>query len=356
MEKVFVNANQTVPTGTPLVDISSNLYSPKIGMVDTLIEQSMNGEEAILRRDLVSQNQLNRLQKAALATKLQNLQQEYQEVGSQISIQQQDIRSTEKVLREYLSVKDRGLVSDPELQQQQLAVYSAKSQLADLQTRKTALIQQISQSRHEIAELPLNSENTEGDIRTRLAAVRQDVAKTAGGHTLLLRAPASGRVSALTVTAGQAISAGSPVVSIMPMGDALVAQFLVPSRAVAYLHRGKIVLLHYAAFPYRSFGAFHGTVLSISTSALTPAEIATLTQQRSSMPLYRVLVRLNRTNILINGHPSPLRAGMQVRAEIPLNRLRLIQWVFEPLEGLRRDFSFRSKTTHQTQHMMASKA
>ncbi|MEY2334118.1 HlyD family efflux transporter periplasmic adaptor subunit [Acidithiobacillus ferrianus] len=76
----------------------------------------------------------------------------------------------------------------------------------------------------------------------------------------MLRALSSGWVSALTVTAGQAVSAGSPVLSLMPQGDPLVAQFLVPSRAVAYLYRGTRVLLHYAVFPYPrpDPGAFGG--------------------------------------------------------------------------------------------------
>ncbi len=343
VEKVLVRTNQSVQAGTPLLSIASNLYSPKVGMVNTLIEQSLSGEEAILRRNLASEDSLSQMQRSALSSKLADLQQEYAELGTEIHIQREDIASTQKVLQEFLSVKNRGLVSDPELQQQRLSVYSARSQLAALHTRQSTLAQQISDTRHELLELPLNTQNQEGDIQTRLAALRQDLAKTAGGHSLVLRAPSSGRVSALTVTAGQAVSAGSPVLSLMPKGDPLVAQFLVPSRAVPYLHRGTRVLLHYAAFPYSSFGAFHGIVHSISQSALTPAEIATLTQQRSTVPLYRVLVRLDRTKVRVNGHFSPIRAGMQVHAEITLNHLRLIDWIFEPLRGLQRDFFFNSR-------------
>ncbi|WP_414041217.1 HlyD family secretion protein [Acidithiobacillus sp. M4-SHS-6] len=338
VEKVLVHTNQSVQAGTPLLHIASNLYSPRVGLVNTLIEQSLSGEEAILHQNLHAEDSLSQLQRSALTTKLADLQQESAELRTEIQIQREDITSTQKVLQEFLSVKSRGLVSDPQLQQQRLAVYSARSQLAALRTRQSTLAQQISDTRQELLELPLNTQNQEGDLRTKLASLRQELAKTAGGHSLVLRAPSAGRVSALTVTAGQAVSAGSPVLSLMPRGDPLVAQLLVPSRAVAYLHRGTRVLLHYAAFPYRSFGAFHGTVESISQSALTPAEIATLTQQRSTVPLYRVLVQLDRTVVRVNGQPSLLRAGMQVRAEIPLNHLRLIQWVFEPLRGLQRDF------------------
>ncbi|WP_077273681.1 HlyD family secretion protein [Acidithiobacillus thiooxidans] len=348
--KVLVRPNQSVQAGTPLLDITSNLDSPKVGMVNTLIEQSLNEEEAILQRNLSSENLLSHMQRATLSIKLADLQKEYAQLGTEIHIQQEDITSTQKVLQEFLSVKSRGLVSDPELQQQRLSVYNARSQLAALQTKQSVLAQQLNDTHQELLELPLNIQNQEGDIKTKLASLRQELAKTAGGHAVVLRAPSSGRISALIVTSGQAVVAGSPVLSIMPKGDSLIAQFLVPSSAVAYLHRGTPVLLHYAAFPYSSFGAFHGIVQRISESALTPAEIAILTQQHSTASLYQVLVHMNRSVVRVDGHYSPLRAGMLVHAEIPLGHLRLIQWVFEPLRGFQRNFFFQHKIVHPHSH------
>jgi len=90
----------------------------------------------------------------------------------------------------------------------------------------------------ELSELPLHAQIQERDIQNQLASIRRDLARTAGGHALILRAPSAGKVSALTVTAGQSVTAGSPVLSITPKGDPLVAQLLVSSQAVAYLHRG----------------------------------------------------------------------------------------------------------------------
>jgi len=337
IQKVMIRSGQEVQSGTPLMEIASNLDSPSVGLVSTIIEHSLADEQSILRHNLHAEDSVSRIQRRMLDDKLQDLHTEYAQMGTEITIQRRDIASTERVLQEFLSVKGRGLVSDPQLQQQQLTVYSAKSQLEDLESRRTALAQQISDSTHQIAELPLTTQNQENDIRSKLDSLRQDIAKTAGGHALILRAPSAGVISSLTVNPGQAVTAGSPVLSVMPAKDPLMAQLLVPSRAVGFIRAGSSVSLHYAAFSYRDFGAFHGTVRSISRSALTPDEIATLTQQRSTVPLYRVMVVLRQSTVMVNGHPSPLRAGMQLHAEITLNRLRLIQWVFEPLYGLGHD-------------------
>ena len=352
--KVLVHAGQRVHSGAPLVEISSNLYSPSMGLVNKIIQQSLLAEQNILHHSLRTQNSVSAIQGRMLTDKLHDLQVEYAQVTQEIAIQKADIRSTEDVLHEFLSVKGRGLVSDPELQQQRLSVYSAKSQLEELETHQTALAQEIDSTRHQLKKLPLTTQNQLSSIRSKLEALRQEQAKSSSSHSLILRAPRGGIVSSLAVNQGQAVSAGTTVLSIAPgHHDPLLAQLLVPSQTIGFLHRGSQVELHYAAFPYQDFGSFQGTVMSISPGALTPAEIATLTQTRSSTPVYRVMVALRHTAVLINGHICPLRSGMQLKAEVTLNRLRLIQWIFDPLLGLGHNVFFGSThhATHPREHI-----
>ncbi|AOV15772.1 secretion protein HlyD [Acidihalobacter aeolianus] len=339
VEKVMVRSGETVPYGAPLMEVAVHLDSPAVGQIGTVIAQALGEEKNLLLDNLQTQRSVFDIQRRMLTGKLKDLQVQRAQVDAEIGVQREDVATTEKILKEFLSVKQRGLVSDPELEQQQLTVYSAKNRLQELRGQHTALTQQIDAARHQLAELPLNARNQENAIRDKLETLRQSLAKTAEGRSLLLRASSAGVVSALTVNPGQAVSAGASVLSITPGHDPLEAQLLVPSRAVGFLHTGSTVLLHYAAFPYREFGAFRGTVRSISPSALTPAEITTLTAGgRSNVPLYRVMVSLHDTAVTVGGRPAPLRAGMQLQAEVTLNRLRLIQWVFEPLYGLGHGF------------------
>lgn len=341
--KVLVHAGQRIHSGAPLVEISSNLYSPSMGLVNKIIQQSLLAEQNILRRSLRTQDSVSAIHGRMLMDKLHDLQVEHSQITQEIAIQKSDIRSTKKVLDELLSVKSRGLVSDPELQQQRLAVYSAKSQLEELETRRTALVQEIEDTRHRLHELPFSTQNQISSIRSKLETLRQEQAKSSGSHSLILRAPRGGIVSSLAVNQGQAVGAGATILSIVPGNhDPLLAQLLVPSQAIGFLHRGSQVELHYAAFPYQDFGSFRGTVISISPGALTPAEIATLTQTQSSVPVYRVMVALRHTAVLVEGHVTHLRPGMQLKAEVTLNRLRMIQWIFDPLWGLGHNVFFGS--------------
>lgn len=167
----------------------------------------------------------------------------------------------------------------------------------------------------------------------------------AAGGTVL-RAPSAGVVSALLVKTGQSVTPGQPLLSVQLKGSKLEAQLLVPSNAIAYVRLGSRVVLRYKAFPYQKFGLQYGKVIHVSHSALTPTEVATLTEQPplTSAPLYPVLVALDSQTIDVDGRGEQLSPGMALTADIPLGRTALWAWAFDPLQGLRPQFSTHGAT------------
>ena len=98
--------------------------------------------------------------------------------------------------------------------------------------------------------------------------------------------------------------------------------------------------LRYQAFPYQKFGQQRGRVLQVSRTPLSPAELAglnlpvALSQGAGSEPLYRITVALERQTVAAYGQEQALAAGMQLDADVLLERRRLIEWIFEPLLSL----------------------
>ncbi len=76
--------------------------------------------------------------------------------------------------------------------------------------------------------------------------------------------------------------------------------------------------------------------MSLSKTALSPPELASLGVFGAADPLYRVTVRPKAQHVAVYGEPQPLQSGMQVEADVLLERRRLIEWLFEPLFGLGR--------------------
>ena len=51
-------------------------------------------------------------------------------------------------------------------------------------------------------------------------------------------------------------------------------------------------------------------------------------------PLYRITVALDQQAVSAYGQTQPLVAGMQLEADVLLDRRRLIEWLFEPVLGI----------------------
>ena len=109
-----------------------------------------------------------------------------------------------------------------------------------------------------------------------------------------------------------------------------------PSSAIGFIRPGQPVLLRYQAFPYQKFGHYQGEVASVARSALTQDELARRssgrsTDQHADQPVYPVTVRLQSQTATAYGQPIALQPGMQLEADILIERRRLIEWVLEPL-------------------------
>jgi membrane fusion protein len=75
-------------------------------------------------------------------------------------------------------------------------------------------------------------------------------------------------------------------------------------------------------------------VIAVSRNPMAPAELGFTPADGSRDPLYRIKARLDSQSIAAYGRFEPLQPGMQIEADILLDRRRLIEWIFEPLLGL----------------------
>jgi membrane fusion protein len=131
------------------------------------------------------------------------------------------------------------------------------------------------------------------------------------------------------------VQPGQAVLSLLPAGARLEAHLVVPSRAVGFIAPGDAVRLRYQAFPYQKFGHHRGEVARISRSALSAAELPSLTGLAAAgEPAYRVVVALDRDSVRAFGKDEPLRPGMRLDADILGEQRKLWEWLFEPLHAL----------------------
>lgn len=230
----------------------------------------------------------------------------------------------------------KGYVSAMQIQQQEAAALNAQAQYKTLLRQQLDTRQQLEADEQQLAQLPLDAASKRNDTERQLASVAQSAAQNEVQRAVVLRAPRDGVISAVLLKEGQMVSAGQPLLSILPAGSTLQAQLLVPSRAIGFIDAGSRVVMRYEAYAYQKFGQQYGRVTDISRSALGPDEVRTLLgqQQAPSEPLYRVQVALDRQSVMAYGKREPVKPGMALDADILLDRRSLLEWVFEPLYGM----------------------
>jgi membrane fusion protein len=147
-------------------------------------------------------------------------------------------------------------------------------------------------------------------------------------------APASGLVATVLVEPGQMVTPGTPLATIIPAHSQLEGHLYSPSRSIGFVRAGQEVLLRYLAYPHQKFGMHRASVISVSRNPMPPAELGFTPADGSREPVYRIKVALEGQAIRAYGQLEPLQPGMQVEADILLDRRRLIEWIFEPLLSL----------------------
>lgn len=66
-----------------------------------------------------------------------------------------------------------------------------------------------------------------------------------------------------------------------------------------------------------------------------PAQLAGLASlYGATEPVYRIVVSLTRQAVTAYGQPIALQPGMQLEADVIIERRRLIEWVLDPLYTL----------------------
>lgn len=123
------------------------------------------------------------------------------------------------------------------------------------------------------------------------------------------------------------------LMTIAPNGALLEARLLVPTRAIGFLEVGQEANLQIEAFPFQRFGVVKGYIRQIQPMVIRPGDIAFPIQQTE--PVYEVRVFITREFINAYGTARPLRPGMVLRADLPIDRRRLWQQLFDPLLAVR---------------------
>jgi len=132
-----------------------------------------------------------------------------------------------------------------------------------------------------------------------------------------------GLITKVHAQAGQIITPGAPLVTMIRESAALEGHAFVDNKDIGHLRLGQVVKIKYFAYPYQEYGIKEGQISDIAT---TPSGLP----GKESKYLVKIAL-LDETIRKMGGRSKLLEMGLEGTAEIKTGERRFIEIVFSPI-------------------------
>jgi HlyD family secretion protein len=306
-------------------------------------ELANRANDADVQEALASERKLFDLRRKARFGQKNQLQERIKQLQEQITglTAQQDAKSKEMTIinQELQGVRDlwaRNLIQISRLT-------SLEREEARLQGERGQLIASAAEAKGKIVETELQILQVDQEFTSDVAKELRETDSKIGEYVERkvtaedqlkrtdLRAPQDGTVFQSTAnTVGGVITAGDPVMLIVPEADTLLVEAKVEPKDIDQIQFGQLVVLRFSAFNMRTTPEVNGTVVRLGAD--------TSTDQRTGQSYYVVRIAMTAEEIAKLGEVK-LTPGMPVEAFIQTGERTMLSYLVKPLhDQLKRAF------------------
>lgn len=327
-----VGEGAKVRAGDVLFVLSLDRAAASGGTQDA-VQRSLVARETSLDKAAAQQQSLHDSQMAALSRRAADMQREQVSLDAEVALAVQRIQLADEARARVESLRNDNFVSSAQVQSKTEELLGLQAQRQALERQRGAHAREMAALEAQRRDLPLDNARKLGEIERERAELAQLGAESESRRSLVVRAPQDGVVSGVMAQPGQTVTPGVALASLVPSDAKLQAHLYAPSSAVGFLRADQPVLLRYDAFPYQKFGSQQGRIEQVSLAPLSAAELTGLTASPRE-PMYRIAVTLARQDMPTGAEVRPLVPGMQLEADVPIERRRLFEWLFAPVIGV----------------------
>jgi len=314
------------------------------GELSALVETSLHQRKNSLTSERRLAELQNRQKDEALAERFRSV--EVQIAGALDELKHLDrrVQLAEQTIHRVNALVEQGYMSDLHAQQRQ-------EELLEVQGRYSAMQRTIAGLTNDARALQSERATNRSALELQLqqfsravAGLEQELSENGARREIVVKASVGGTVSAVNVVVGQFVNAGQTLATIVPMmeqgGRAPVrVELYGPSKAIGFVQPGQRVWLRFDAFPYQKHGMGRGRVERVSITPIAAQDLpigqsqALMGAAQTTEPLYRIQISVESGLEVLGGHSADLRAGMTLRAEVVLDRLKIWEWILGPLKA-----------------------
>lgn len=333
VESLMVKEGDPVNVGQVLYILNRTNVSESQEVSRMEIRERLQTERRSLRAEEERQITINSEESLRIQSEIRSLEYELSELDSSLILFDEQIVIAKDTLARYEKLADKGMYSKILTQEKEIEILSRLSQRKDLERQKSSSLRQINAVRREAKTSSLRGQNEMALITRNIENIERELLSLSSGRKVEVVSPIKGIITGISKKPGQITGVSTPLVSILPEGSILQAEIYVPSNAIGFVNQDTEVLLRYRAFPYQKFGQHPGKIQHISRAAVPSNELdsSVNVSMKEVALVYRITVDLPSQSIMAYGEFEPLQAGMELDADILLDKRSLFEWMFEPL-------------------------
>lgn len=168
------------------------------------------------------------------------------------------------------------------------------------------------------------------EAETQLARLEQELEKLGHRQSLAeLRAPADSVVKDLaTHTPGTVLAPGTVLMTLVPEGEALIAEVWLANQDAGFVAGGQSAKLKIASFPFQRYGMLDARVLRVSADSTERGEAG----RSGAAFAYRAQLEPLAQELRLGEARHALLPGMQLTAEIKLAERTVLEYVLSPVQ------------------------
>jgi len=329
---VHVTEGDQVGKGDLLFTISTQKTNDQSTDVDALILSKLKETKATIKNKLEEQKRLNVHENAQYKDQIVGLKREIQQLKTLIKTHKKKYKVSQDHLEQLDKLFAKNYLSKSDYINAQEHHVDIQLRLDETRQQLNGKQNQLSEANNLLSQLPLKGSIKLAELNQQLSDTDQRILEIGGRRSYTLRAPSSGRVTAIQANRGYRVK-DRPLLTILPDDAQFKAELFLPTRAIGFVKPGQSVLLRYSAFPYQRFGLYKGTIDKVTEVILSPEELHVPVKLEE--PVYRVSVTPEKQQISAYGRQFDLQAGMLLEASIILEGRSLGEWLLAPIYSLR---------------------
>ena len=185
---------------------------------------------------------------------------------------------------------------------------------------------------HLVASYRAQLQGERAEAESQLARLTQELEKLSHRQRLAeLRAPADGVVKDLaTQTPGAVLAPGTVLMTLVPDGEALVAEVWLANQDAGFVAGGQSAKLKLASFPFQRYGMLDARVARVS------ADSSERSSESGKSPggayAYRAQLEPLAQELRLGEARHALLPGMQLTAEIKLAERTVLEYLLSPVQ------------------------